>query len=164
MGAVFTEVMPLLKDIEGGYSNDPHDYGGETNWGVTKRSYPNLDIKNLTFNDACLKVYIPDYWDKYQLAQINSQAVANKLFLALINMNPHEAIMCVQRAINHPDAILKIDGVMGQATITAINNSVRWALADAITVELVTFYYGRVQADNSQLVFIKSWLRRALAQ
>jgi len=30
---------------EGGYSNDPNDPGGETQYGISKRAYPNEDIK-----------------------------------------------------------------------------------------------------------------------
>lgn len=47
---------------EGGYVNHPTDPGGETNWGISKRSYPDLDIKALTRTDA-LRIYREDYWD-----------------------------------------------------------------------------------------------------
>lgn len=30
---------------EAGYVNDPRDPEGETKWGISKRSYPRLDIK-----------------------------------------------------------------------------------------------------------------------
>ena len=33
---------------EGGYVNNSRDPGGETNFGISKRAYPNVDIKNLT--------------------------------------------------------------------------------------------------------------------
>ncbi len=48
---------------EGGYSNDPYDSGGETKYGISKRSYPNLDIKNLTLEQA-KEIYKRNYWDK----------------------------------------------------------------------------------------------------
>lgn len=41
--------------------NHPADPGGETNFGITKRSYPNLDIKNLTKEEA-IEIYRRDYW------------------------------------------------------------------------------------------------------
>jgi lysozyme family protein len=46
---------------EGGYSNDPNDPGGETNFGISKRAYPNLDIKHLT-RDQAKQIYFTDYW------------------------------------------------------------------------------------------------------
>ena len=38
--------------VEGGYVNNPNDKGGETKYGISKRAYPNLDIKNLTLKKA----------------------------------------------------------------------------------------------------------------
>ena len=43
--------------------NDPHDAGGETNFGISKRQYPNLDIKNLTKQQAA-DIYKRDYYAK----------------------------------------------------------------------------------------------------
>jgi hypothetical protein len=34
--------------LKPGYVNDPSDPGGETQWGISKRSYPDVDIKALT--------------------------------------------------------------------------------------------------------------------
>lgn len=46
---------------EGQYSNDPADPGGETKWGISKKSYPYLDIKNLSEQEA-INIYLKDYW------------------------------------------------------------------------------------------------------
>ena len=46
---------------EGGYVNNPNDPGGETNYGISKKAHPELDIKNLTPNQA-YKVYEESYW------------------------------------------------------------------------------------------------------
>lgn len=64
----FTKSLKLLAELEwsnrkdGGYTNDPTDPGGETKFGISKRAHPNVDIKNLTFDEAC-KIYIKEYWD-----------------------------------------------------------------------------------------------------
>ena len=55
-----TAVTQALID-EGGYVNDPADPGGETNMGISKRSYPHEDIKNLT-RDRAIDLYYRDYW------------------------------------------------------------------------------------------------------
>ena len=47
--------------LDDGYVNDPHDPGGETKYGISKKAYPMLDIKNLTIDDA-LALYYRDYW------------------------------------------------------------------------------------------------------
>ncbi len=48
---------------EGGYSFRSDDPGGETNYGISKRSYPTLDIKSLT-KDEAIEIYKRDYWNK----------------------------------------------------------------------------------------------------
>ena len=48
----FSEIIPIVLRHEGGYVNDPLDKGGETNYGISKRSYPHLDIHSLTLADA----------------------------------------------------------------------------------------------------------------
>lgn len=53
-------------DAEGGYSNNPDDPGGETKYGISKRAHPELDIKNLTLEEA-IDIYRSDYWDFYNL-------------------------------------------------------------------------------------------------
>lgn len=51
----------MSPDIEGGYVNNPKDPGGETKYGISKKWYPKLDIKNLTPEHA-VAIYLKDYW------------------------------------------------------------------------------------------------------
>ena len=53
-------VLDDLIEREGGYVNDPDDPGGETKFGISKRAYPHLDIKNLTEEHAA-DIYYNDY-------------------------------------------------------------------------------------------------------
>lgn len=57
----FAQAIEFTLSWEGGYVNDPGDAGGETNMGISKRSYPDLDIKNLTVEQA-KAIYYADYW------------------------------------------------------------------------------------------------------
>jgi lysozyme family protein len=59
----FDKVMSFILEIEGGYVNDSDDPGGETKYGISKRSHSNVDIGNLT-EDAARKIYKEEYWDK----------------------------------------------------------------------------------------------------
>ena len=58
----FERAFDLLMESEGGYSDDPADPGGETNFGISKRAYPKEDIRFLTLERA-KEIYKRDYWD-----------------------------------------------------------------------------------------------------
>ena len=60
----FTAFMPFIFKWEGGYDNDPDDPGGETKYGIDKRSHPEVDIRNLT-REGALEIYWRAYWVKY---------------------------------------------------------------------------------------------------
>ncbi|WP_324606443.1 glycosyl hydrolase 108 family protein [Xenorhabdus nematophila] len=57
----FLHAINSLLPMEGGYVNDPHDRGGETQYGISQRSYPRLDIRALTQDDATA-IYYRDFW------------------------------------------------------------------------------------------------------
>ncbi len=61
MKKTFDQAVAFVLKWEGGYTYDPDDPGGETNFGITKKSYPALDIKNLTVGQA-RDIYYRDYW------------------------------------------------------------------------------------------------------
>jgi lysozyme family protein len=57
----FQKSLDFVLRWEGEYSFDPADPGGETHWGISKRAYPAMDIKNLTRTQA-QEIYFHDYW------------------------------------------------------------------------------------------------------
>ena len=48
----FHEIIETVLKHEGGYVNDKDDPGGETKYGISKRSFPQYDIKALSEDDA----------------------------------------------------------------------------------------------------------------
>lgn len=59
----FDPAFELIVGIEGGYSNDPHDPGKETKYGISKAAHPDVDIANLTLDQA-KAIYLIEYWDR----------------------------------------------------------------------------------------------------
>ena len=59
-------VCDWIEHAEGGYVNNPNDPGGETKYGISKASFPNLDIANLTIDEA-MNIYNKQYWQPIQL-------------------------------------------------------------------------------------------------
>ena len=83
---------------EGNYVNDPDDPGGETKFGISKRSYPNIDIKTLTIEEA-KKIYFDDFWLKMNCDQVSDQ-IGIELFDTAVNMGRNKAAEIFQEALN----------------------------------------------------------------
>lgn len=100
---------------EGGYVNDPTDPGGETNWGISKRSYPDVDIKNLTRHDA-VDIYYRDFWMKVHGSEM-SDGAAYQMLDAAVNSGPAQAIRFMQQAVGVAD-----DGYWGPVSLKAMQD------------------------------------------
>lgn len=61
---MFDKILTFTLGWEGGYSFDKDDPGGETKYGISKRSYPNENIKGLTL-DRAKEIYKHDYWNPF---------------------------------------------------------------------------------------------------
>lgn len=60
----FEKAVEVVLDFEGRYyENDPTDPGGETKFGISKKAYPDVNIKDLTEEQA-KEIYYRDYWQK----------------------------------------------------------------------------------------------------
>ena len=108
----FTLKEEIGGSVNGGYVNDPDDPGGETKWGVSKRAHPNLDIANLTWEDA-LKLWKLDYWDHYKVERIPG-ILRVYYFDALYHHRPSTAAKILQRGVGAVP-----DGRIGPNTIHA---------------------------------------------
>jgi len=97
----FSEIFNRSMGHEGGYVNHPNDPGGETHWGISKRSYPNVDIKNLTREQAS-EIYFRDFW-KPVLLTVPHDSVRFQLFDAAINHGVGNATRMLQRAVGVAD-------------------------------------------------------------
>lgn len=111
---------------EGGFQDDRDDRGnwttgiigkGElrgTKFGISAMSYPNLDIKNLTVEDA-KAIYQRDFWSRAGADRYDA-AIVFQLFDMGINHGFGNAIRMLQRAVGVAD-----DGKVGPVTINRIN-------------------------------------------
>lgn len=116
----FDEAFKLTIGLEGGYSNDPDDPGGETRYGVTKRDFPQEDIKNLTLERA-KEIYKQFYWDKMGLDLIEDVDIACEIFDTGLNGGIRTAVKIAQRTVNALGYNISVDGYMGEVTAAALN-------------------------------------------
>jgi lysozyme family protein len=108
----FDLAFERLIGTEGGYVNNPADPGGETKWGISKRSYPHVDIRSLT-RDGAKAIYLRDFWQRIH-ADALADGVAFQVFDFAINSGIETAVRYLQRAIGVAD-----DGHWGPVSIAA---------------------------------------------
>lgn len=178
------KLIPFILKWEGGFVNDPTDRGGATNKGVTlatyeayckRKGYPRPTVERLKkIPDAHWREIVKTmFWDKWKADDIHSQKVANILVDWVWGSGIH--------GIKKPQALLgvKVDGIVGDKTLSAVNFADPEELFDAIYQERVKFLNAIVsnsvaayekkigrKATDAELLkytqkrFIKGWLNR----
>ena len=111
----FQQAINRVLGHEGGYVNNPADPGGETKWGISKRTYPQLNIKDLT-RDQAIEIYKKDFWDRVHATDLYDGVAFQSLDFA-INSGCETALRALQRALNVAD-----DGDWGPNTARAAKN------------------------------------------
>lgn len=110
-----TERMTIAANIaerEGGVVNHPSDPGGLTKFGISQRTYPDLDILRLTKAQA-VAIYLRDYLHKYQLHELTNARNAEIVCDWLVNGG---GVKLIQRAVK-----VEEDGIIGPVTLAAID-------------------------------------------
>lgn len=102
--SAFDSALALVLENEGGYSWHKDDPGGETHFGISKRSYPTLNIKNLTLEMAT-EIYLRDYWKPLPE-----------------NLSPSAKVVGFDIAVNHGMGRLKQWVAEGHITASALTS------------------------------------------
>lgn len=115
----FDTAFVVLLGHEGGYSNNPNDPGGPTNWGVTEKvarfdGYMG-DMRDFP-QDWAKKIYRAQYWDGCGIDQLPHE-VRFDVFDGAVNSGNAQSIKWLQRAVGAID-----DGVIGPGTVAACKN------------------------------------------
>ena len=157
----FEYAVNLALAHEGGYVNDQDDMGGETKYGISKRSYPDIDIASLTIEQA-KAIYRRDFWEKHRYNKIINITLAAKIFNIAINIGPRRANRLLQRALAATGKRNIIeDGILGIVSLTAVNSVDPLALIEAFKLETANYYKAIVVVRKDQSKFLKGWLDRA---
>ena len=151
----FDEIIVQVLEHEGGYVNDPKDLGGETKYGITKRFYPDVDIKNLTIEQAT-EIYKKDYWDKNKVESL-PQNLWHIYFDMCVNMGKRTAVKVLQRAAVNKGRKIEVDGGLGPMTIGALKG----VELDRVRAFRVKYYVDLITAKPEQEKFYLGWFRRA---
>jgi len=182
--AAFNETM----SVEGTYSNDPVDPGGETYKGIARKkhsTWKGWDIvdelkgepgfpKNLDGTkelQECVKdFYKIVFWDHLYGDAIPSDEIGIELFDTAVNMGIHWASTFLQRTLNvlnrneklYPDII--VDGAIGPGTIEALNTLLETDSPDLVLLWLNVLQGARyieiMEANPSLEKYARGWAKR----
>lgn len=145
----FNTAFDRLIGHEQGYVNNPNDPGGETNWGISKRSYPLLDIKNLT-RDQSKEIYLRDFWNRINADKL-PDGVAYQLFDFAVNSGIETAVRYFQRALGVAD-----DGHWGTFSQAAADQASESDMIMGLNAERLDFMTRLSNWPNAS----KGWARR----
>ena len=115
MDNAWQTAIDFVLKYEGGLVDNPSDPGGLTNFGISSRSYPSVDIRNLT-REGAEEIYRRDYWDAVHGDELPGP-LAVAVFDSAVNQGPGTAKRMLQISLN-----VDADGIVGPRTIKAAHD------------------------------------------
>lgn len=178
MPDLFQQALASLRPIEAGYSNNPNDSGGETNYGITvavARAYGYQGSMKDMPRSVAEDIYRKKYWDYQMLDAVAavSPAIAVDLFKAGVNLGPDVVGKFLQRSLNvlnmhgtfYKD--ISTDGRIGPMTVAALNEYVKRrqelgvvVLRRALNSLLGAFYITLTEQREKDEDFVFGWLAK----
>jgi lysozyme family protein len=154
-------IVPFILKWEGGWVNNIHDAGGETNKGIAYKTWKHY------YGAACHDsfmimpvakwehIYKDGYWDVVHGDQIKSQKIAEVLAEWCWGSGSAIPIKAVQRQLH-----IQVDGVFGVGTLRAINAAQEKALYEALVTDRFKFLAHLPQYASSNWIFTDGWYNR----
>lgn len=170
--ADFEKAFEKTLKLEGGYSNNPLDSGGETMWGITEATARGMgyqgEMRKLPLALA-KKFYKTGYWDSILLDRVTSQVLAENLFDCAVNCGTGTSVRFLQRALNVLNDRekkwndIEKDGIMGQKTLGAAQSALNSAGGETALVKLfnglrVAYYVEIAEKREKNEAFVLGWI------
>lgn len=146
---MYKKLIERILGHEGGYVNDPADPGGETKWGISKRSYPHLNIAALSREEA-IEIYHKDFWLPLKADRFHD-GVAFQLLDSAVNSGITQSVRFLQRALGVAD-----DGIFGPVSLKASQDQSESDQIMLFTAERIEFMTKLKNWPNHG----KGWMRR----
>lgn len=144
---------------EGVTSNLKYDRGGLTKYGVSSKSYPNLDIRSITRNGAAV-IYYRDYWLKSKCNKLQPR-LAQFIFDSAVNCGNSSAGKFLQRSVNSlTENSLLVDGIIGSITLSEVAKWDETEIILGVAAERLYYYTRIAGGDASQTHLLRGWVNR----
>lgn len=161
LNSSFNNIIQYTLDFEGGYVNHKNDPGGETNFGISKKSFPKLDIKNLTLEEA-KKIYFLNYFVPLNIEHINNKNLQFKLFDMAVLCGLKTSIKNLQNCLNLiTNQNLIVDGILGSKTNLAIQSITNQEGLVWTVTKGFEDYLRNLATKKNLKEFEIGWIRRA---
>ena len=150
----FSSVIEMVLHHEGGYVNHPSDPGGETKYGISKRAYPDIDIINITEEDAG-EIYFRDYWSK-----IKGEDLPSGVACVVMDYGVNSGISRASKALQRACGIEKGDGIIGPHSLAAVWATVKNEGEKYVIDEVTNLRREFIRSLSTYETFGKGWERR----
>lgn len=177
--ADFSTALSELLAVEGVYSSNPHDSGGETVQGISRANFPswpmwqriedlkvthpNLnDLNHAILHDADIQHAVSEFYhDKFwRFDEVAAQDVASRLLSVWVNFGN---LKPAQEALIELGYHLSVDGGWGPDTQAAISHVDPAKMMHYLRAFCAMHRAERVLSNPSQITFLKGWLIRDTA-
>jgi lysozyme family protein len=167
---LFESCLEDVLALEGRYSDDGHDSGGRTKFGITFGVARAFGYKGLMIDlpiETATEIYKSRYWDKADLNVVGAYdpRIAKEVFEAGVNCGIRTSAKWLQQAINilRVEKLIAEDGYIGVKTLRALY--ARKKELDKVTIlKLMNVYQANHYLDickiRNQKRFIRGWFKR----
>jgi lysozyme family protein len=160
----FPDAVQVVLAHEGGFTDDPKDPGGATNFGISTAF---LKINNIPSTaqeltqSAAIEIYQHYIWLPCHYGQIVTKPIAIKLFDTGVNIGSGMAIKLAQDVIRQHYKQIAVDGLLGPKTLGVLN-TVYFQQFLVYYRDFQAHYYRNIVYHNPKMEpFLKGWLARA---
>jgi len=152
---------------------------GYTFFGIYQGAHPNLELWNIVrqklqqYNgDTALagsilfdnprvqelveNFYKREFWDRLKLDKVDSQHIANEMFIFGVNVGVPRAILVTQ----HTVGVLQ-DGILGPKTLSAITSFNETMFSDTFDILEKDYYLRLVESKPEKMMYLNGWRNRA---
>ena len=154
MQSKFQEVVEMVLKHEGGYVDHKDDPGGRTKYGISQRAYPDVDIAELTEEDAA-SIYKRDYWDR-----IKGDDLPVGVACAVMDYAVNSGISRASKALQSVCGIANGDGIIGPASLNAVWTTVKNTSEEDVINAVTEQRQGFIRSLSIYETFGKGWERR----
>ena len=162
MPITLAEALVFTLKWEGGFTNNPLDPGGPTNFGIIQSRYdqyrkaigqPRRSVKDITVAEYTA-IYDQYYWEPVRAKWLDG-TLGLALFDTAVNMGVGGALRRLQISLEVP-----LTGTWTQAISDHIHESDQLDVAINICKLRIAKRYDRIRERPDQKVFLKGWLNR----